>query len=50
MGSDQLRRGAVRQGGGGYEPQQAGRVAHGRGGGAVASHRSPMCHACLQGE
>ncbi|WP_448539264.1 hypothetical protein, partial [Schleiferia thermophila] len=31
----------MRQGGGGYEPQQAGCVAHGRGGGAGASHRSP---------
>ncbi|KFD38866.1 hypothetical protein AT05_08280 [Schleiferia thermophila str. Yellowstone] len=40
-----VERGNTRQGGGGYEPQQAGRVAHGRGGGAAASHRSPMCHA-----
>ncbi|KFD38325.1 hypothetical protein AT05_10685 [Schleiferia thermophila str. Yellowstone] len=35
----------MRQGGGGYEPRQAGDVAHGRGGGAGASHRSPMSHA-----
>ncbi|RCX03953.1 hypothetical protein DES35_102410 [Schleiferia thermophila] len=35
----------MRQGGGGYELQRAGYVAHGRGGGAGASHRSPMCHA-----
>ncbi|KFD38986.1 hypothetical protein AT05_07800 [Schleiferia thermophila str. Yellowstone] len=35
----------MRQGGGGYELQRAGGVDHGRGGGAVASHRSPMCHA-----